>query len=77
MKKKKSYAMREDQVDFTGGIYSNPNDSRMFVPKSIPGLGWTLNFGNPKAVRLFKTLFVLIIIGLMSVCLFEAYHSGK
>jgi len=29
--------------------YSSRADSRMFVPKRIPLLGWTLNFGNPKS----------------------------
>lgn len=27
--------------------YNNPLDARLFVPKSIPSLGWTLNFGHP------------------------------
>ncbi|RKY78341.1 hypothetical protein DRQ07_07700 [candidate division KSB1 bacterium] len=39
-------------------FYFDPKDNRMFVPKRF-GIGWTVNFGNPRAVL----LFVLTIAG--------------
>ena len=34
--------------DWKWGIfYYNPNDPRIFVPKRIKWLGWTLNFAQP------------------------------
>ena len=32
------------------GIYFSKRDTRLWVPKKIPALGWTINFGHPKAV---------------------------
>ena len=50
-----------DQLTYlNGGFYSNKKDTRIMVPKSFPGIGWTLNFGNPKAVRLFILMMVVI-----------------
>lgn len=46
-----------------GGFYSNKIDDRYFVPKEYPGIGWNLNFGNPKAVRFF-ILSIIIVLGL-------------
>jgi len=44
-----------------GIFYFNPNDSRMFVPKRIESLGWTLNFARPSS-SLFLLAFVLFAI---------------
>jgi uncharacterized membrane protein len=30
-----------------GIFYFNPEDPRVFVPKQIQWMGWTLNFANP------------------------------
>ena len=39
---------RNDPENYKFGIfYFNPNDQRIFVPKRIKELGWTLNFANP------------------------------
>ncbi|MBL0103134.1 MAG: hypothetical protein IPP51_04885 [Bacteroidetes bacterium] len=40
-----------------GIFYFNPKDKRIFPPKRIPGLGWTVNFANP--------LSVLVMVGLI------------
>ena len=29
------------------GVYFSKQDSRTWVPKRAPGLGWTLNLGHP------------------------------
>ncbi|MFW0715356.1 DUF5808 domain-containing protein [Pedobacter sp. N23S346] len=41
-----------------GIFYFNKNDSRLFVPKRIKILGWTLNFANP----LSYLIIILIIV---------------
>ena len=41
-----------------GIFYFNPKDKRIFPPKRIPGLGWTVNFANP--------LSVLVMVGLLA-----------
>ena len=33
------------------GFYFSKKDSRTWVPKSIPGMGWTLNLGKPAGAR--------------------------
>ncbi len=31
------------------GFYHGPNDPRLFVPKRIPIMGWTINVAHPRA----------------------------
>lgn len=45
-----------------GGLfYYNPEDPRLFPPKSIEWMGWTINFANPKSVGAFAVIFILTI----------------
>jgi uncharacterized membrane protein len=43
------------------GLYFNPDDPALFVPLRN-GIGWTLNFGRPRAI-MFLVLFVAFGIG--------------
>lgn len=43
-----------------GGIYFNPDDPSLFVPKKY-GIGWTLNFGKPMGWIVMATLIVIPI----------------
>ena len=45
-----------------GVFYFNPNDPRIFVPKRIEWLGWTLNFAQPVSIIIIGGVFVLIIL---------------
>jgi uncharacterized membrane protein len=45
-----------------GIFYYNPEDSRLFPPKRIKELGWTINFANPNAVFLVIVLIALVFI---------------
>jgi uncharacterized membrane protein len=46
-----------------GIFYFNPDDPRMVVPKRIPSMGWTLNFGRPGAIIfLFAFIGVLVLL---------------
>jgi uncharacterized membrane protein len=42
-----------------GVIYFNPLDPRVWLPKRIPVMGWTLNFARKAAF--FWLLFLLIL----------------
>lgn len=33
-----------------GIFYYNPDDKRLFPPKRIPWMGWTVNFANPLSI---------------------------
>lgn len=44
------------------GIYFSKRDTRIWVPKSNPGLGWTVNFAQPKGIAWFLGLIALIIL---------------
>jgi uncharacterized membrane protein len=60
--KKLTNSTGETSNYWKGGIfYFNPDDSRMFVPKRIESLGWTLNFARPSS-SLFLLAFVLFAI---------------
>lgn len=55
------YVEREDQSEswYGGGLcYYNPDDPAIFVEKKV-GLGYTINFGNPRSV-----LFLVYLVGL-------------
>jgi len=41
-------------------FYYNPKDNRLFPPKGIKELGWTINFANPNSV--FIALIVIAIL---------------
>jgi uncharacterized membrane protein len=60
---------RDDERYWVGGFfYNNPDDPAMFVPKRF-GLGWTVNFGNPKGMLFFICMLliplVLAILGVL------------
>jgi uncharacterized membrane protein len=60
----------ENPSNWTGpkwlSLYSSKEDTRLWVPKQIPALGWTINFGHPRgkpcliAVLLAAVGFVVI-----------------
>jgi uncharacterized membrane protein len=45
-----------------GIFYFNPSDQRIFVPKRIEWLGWTLNFARPGSVILVIGFIAFVII---------------
>ena len=62
--------MKKNLIDFisdkliywNGGTYSNKNDPSFLVPKALPGIGYRLNFGNPKAVTSFIIMIIVMAI---------------
>ncbi|RAP74428.1 DUF5808 domain-containing protein [Paenibacillus montanisoli] len=44
-----------------GGIYYNPQDPAVFVPKKY-GIGWTINFGRPAGWLAFAALIAIPVI---------------
>ena len=45
-----------------GMFYFNKQDKRIFPPKRISGLGWTVNFANPLSVMIFVGAIALAIL---------------
>ena len=45
-----------------GLFYANRDDSRIFVPKSNPWMGWTLNFANPYSYIVLAGIILIIVI---------------
>lgn len=50
----------DDRYWYGGMFYYNPDDPAMFVPRRF-GLGWTINFGNPRG-RLFMIVILLMVL---------------
>ena len=44
-----------------GGLYYNKEDERIFPPKRVAWMGWTVNFANPKSVVFFIILLVIAL----------------
>jgi uncharacterized membrane protein len=54
---------QNDPDNWVWGIfYYNPEDHRLFPPKRIKQLGWTLNFANPNSVFLAIVLIAIAFI---------------
>ena len=51
----------DDRYWYGGFFYNNPDDPALFVPKRF-GLGWTLNFGHPRAKLFLITMLVLLVL---------------
>jgi uncharacterized membrane protein len=49
---------------FLGVFYFNPKDKRIFPPKRISQLGWTVNFANP--VSVLTLIGIIVLIGLVA-----------
>ena len=56
--------LQEDSSTWKWGCYHNPDDPRVFVPKRIAGMGWTINIGRPagKAVGLGTLALIAAVI---------------
>jgi uncharacterized membrane protein len=50
-----------------GIFYYNPNDPRIFVPKRIKWLGWTLNFAQPVSIIITAGVIVLIMLRMIYI----------
>jgi uncharacterized membrane protein len=56
-------AHRDDDKYWRNGLfYVNREDTALFVPRRF-GIGWSLNFGNPRAAILFAG--ILVVIGIV------------
>lgn len=45
-----------------GVFYFNKDDKRIFPPKKIKLLGWTVNFANPISILALLTIIVIILV---------------
>lgn len=53
---------RENPKNWVWGMfYFNREDKRIFPPKRIQWMGWTINFAHPKSVAVF--LMMLAFLG--------------
>ena len=44
------------------GLYHNPNDARIIVPKRVKALGWTINVGHRNGRLALGGVVLLIVI---------------
>ncbi len=47
-----------------GIFYYNTEDKRLFPPKRVPAMGWTVNFANPYSVLVM--VLILAFFGLVT-----------
>ena len=47
------------------GIYRNSKDSRLFVRRSRPFIGWGLNHAHPMARLIIAVIVAMILVGLL------------
>ncbi len=64
--------LSEQESMWKWGCYYNPNDPRIFVPKRIAGMGWTINIAHPVGkVMGFGILALVLVILIM------AFYGGS
>lgn len=60
-----------------GYFYFSKRDSRTWVPKSIPWMGWTLNLGQPAGARWLLVFLVGLPLLMLWAVILTATHEGK
>jgi uncharacterized membrane protein len=45
-----------------GMFYYNKDDKRLFPPKKLPFMGWTVNFANPLSILAFVVIILTITL---------------
>jgi uncharacterized membrane protein len=56
-------AWHDDPANWRMGVfYYNKKDKRIFPPKRIQGLGWTINFANPVSIVVILGIIGLIVV---------------
>ncbi len=60
-KETKENWLKDDKYWKWGMFYFNPEDKRIFPPKRIPWMGWTVNFANPISILIAVILIVSLI----------------
>lgn len=61
---------RKDPANWKWGMfYFNPQDKRIFPPKRIKSMGYTVNFANLKSVAflIFFIAFTVFVVSMISV----------
>ena len=60
--KKLQSANHDDPSNWKWGLfYYNKADKRIFPPKRIQSMGWTVNFANPYSILVLLTIILIII----------------
>lgn len=58
------------------GLYFSKRDTRIWVPKSVPALGWTVNVGHPAGARWLMLLLLLPTFVMLGVLFLLAFCAG-
>lgn len=68
---------RDDDRYWIGGVfYNNPDDPAILVPKRY-GMGWTVNFGNPRGrLFMFATLLIPLVLLILTILLTGTAPAG-
>ena len=64
----------DNRVWYLGGFYVNRDDPSIFVEKRF-GIGYTVNFGNPKAVALVVVFLAIVLTIVVSGLLIPQTHT--
>jgi uncharacterized membrane protein len=54
----------DERYDWAG-LYHNPDDPRLFVPKRNPAFGWTINIEHPFGIATLGAIVMLPIVGIV------------
>jgi uncharacterized membrane protein len=54
----------DERYDWTG-LYHDPDDPRLFVPKRNPSFGWTINVEHPYGRTTLALVLMVPVIGIM------------
>ena len=56
------------------GVYHSARDNRVWVPKPVPGMGWTLNFGRRAS---WLWLVAILVVPVVLIALFACKQPDK
>lgn len=62
-RRRKRQQGHNDSSNWIWGIfYYNPQDKRLFIPKRIPVMGWTINLANTTPFLVITAIVIAVII---------------
>lgn len=54
----------DERYDWAG-LYHDPDDPRLFVPKRNPSLGWTVNVEHPYGRTVLGLILMVPVVGII------------
>ena len=63
----------DERYDWAG-LYHDPDDPRLFVPKRNPSFGWTINVEHPYGRTVLGLILAVPVVGIITGMVAKHHH---